>query len=241
PDTFYSPYCGQPRNDGPGNRGFVTNFRWHILDPLPFQDTIRFFLELKSHERTPGLSYARIGYHYARPGLTDDHTAIMPEDLRHLQLPENWQPAARMGARNSVFYDAENIITSRLHTGLKKGRLWAGGILLVWNPEKTGDSRTFSFQVKEKGTKRIHFAAALSPSSGRISVLVDNTATAFSDKQEIIDLYRPFRTLLRNFTLPPIELEPGEHSLTLKYEGAEAQVKKPEIGIDFIWVQKTDR
>ena len=32
PDIFAYPYCGQPRNDGPGNRGFVTNFRWHVLD-----------------------------------------------------------------------------------------------------------------------------------------------------------------------------------------------------------------
>ena len=32
PDIFLFPYCGQPRNDGPGNRGFVTNNRWHIID-----------------------------------------------------------------------------------------------------------------------------------------------------------------------------------------------------------------
>jgi hypothetical protein len=77
PDIFCFPYCGQPRNDGPGNRGFVTNYRWHILDPIPFHENMRFFMELFSHERTPGVSYARIAYHYAKPGLTDDHQAIM--------------------------------------------------------------------------------------------------------------------------------------------------------------------
>ena len=238
PDIFYFPYCGQPRNDGPGNRGFVTNFRWHILDPLPFQNTIRFFLELKSHERTEGLSYARIGYHYARPGLTDDHLAIMPEDLRYLRLPENWKPAARMGARNSVFYSAEDIILEGQRTGYKRGRLWEDGRLLVWYPREKGETQTFGFSTREKGKKRIHFAAALTPDSGRISVLVDKKPTTLANQQETVDLYRPFRTLLRNFTLPPMELGPGYHTLTLKYEGADPAVRRPEIGIDFIWVQK---
>jgi len=238
PDIFYFPYCGQPRNDGPGNRGFVTNFRWHILDPLPFQNTIRFFLELKSHERTEGVSYARIGYHYARPGLTDDHLVIMPEDLRYLRLPEIWKPAARMGARNSVFYEAEEIIRDGLRTGYKRGRLWADGRLLVWYPIETGETQTFAFNTREKGRKRIHFAAALTPDSGRISVLVDNTPTPLANQQETVDLYRPYRTLLRNFTLAPMELEPGYHTLILKYEGADPGVKRPEIGVDFIWVQK---
>ncbi|MGD2295587.1 MAG: DUF2961 domain-containing protein [Candidatus Aminicenantes bacterium] len=238
PDIFCFPYCGQPRNDGPGNRGFVTNFRWHILDPLPFQSTIRFFLELKSHERTERMSYGRIGYHYARPGLTDDHLTIMPDDLRYLRLPENWQPAARMGARNSVFYSAEEIIRDRMRTGYKRGRLWADGRLLVWYPRETGETQTFAFSTREKGKKRIHFAAALTANSGKISVLVDNTPAPLANQQKIVDLYRPFRTLLRNFTLPPMELESGYHTLTLKYEGADPAVRSPEIGIDFIWIQK---
>ncbi len=238
PDIFYFPYCGQPRNDGPGNRGFVTNFRWHILDPLPFQSTIRFFLELKSHERTEGMSYGRIGYHYARPGLTDDHLTIMPDDLRYLRLPENWQPAARMGARNSVFYSAEEIIRDRMRTGYKRGRLWADGRLLVWSPRETGETQTFAFSTREKGMKKIHFAAALTANSGKISVLVDNTPAPLANQQKTVDLYRPFRTLLRNFTLPPMELESGYHTLTLKYEGADPAVRSPEIGVDFIWIQK---
>jgi len=238
PDIFYFPFCGQPRNDGPGNRGFVTNFRWHILDPLPFKDNIRFFMEVYSHEQTPGLSYARIGYHYARPGLTDDHEAIMPEDLRHLELPEAWKPAARMGARNSVFYDAEKIMDSSFQTRFKKGRLWAGGEVLIWNPKNIAESKAFSFEIKEKREYRIHFAAALSPDSGKISIQVDGNSTPLANKKEVVDLYRPFRTLLRNFTLPLMELEPGKHALSLKFEGAVPEIKEPEIGIDFIWIQK---
>ena len=97
PDIFIYPYCGQPRNDGPGNRGFVTNYRWHILDPIPFTNDLRFYMELFSHERTPGMTYARIGYHYARPGLTDDFLPIKPADLREPQLPETWQARGANG------------------------------------------------------------------------------------------------------------------------------------------------
>jgi hypothetical protein len=241
PDIFYFPYCGQPRNDGPGNRGFVTNFRWHILDPLPFRTHIRFYMELYSHERTPGLSYARIGYHYARPGISDDHLAIMPEDLRHLELPASWKPANRMGARNSVFYEAERIVGERIHTRLGQGRLWSGARILNWLPRTQGESKAFTFSINEKGTYRVHFVAALTPKSGRISVALNDQFTSLTNNESIIDLNRPFRTLLRNFTLPTTELEPGRHTLVIKFEGAPEGLERPEIGIDFIWVQKTDR
>ena len=241
PDIFYYPYCGQPRNDGPGNRGFVTNFRWHILDPLPFQKHIRFYMELYSHECTPGLSYARMGYHYARPGASDDHLAIMPEDLRHLELPEIWKPANRMGARDSVFYEAEQIMHERIHTQRIQGRLWSDARLLAWYPRNPGESKAFSFRIDEQGKYRIHFAVALTPKAGKISVALNDQFTSLTNNEKIIDLNRPYRTLLRNFTLPTTELEPGRHTLILKFEGAPADVVRPEIGIDFIWIQKTDR
>jgi hypothetical protein len=240
PDIFYFPYCGQPRNDGPGNRGFVTDFRWHILDPLPFQTHIGFYMELFSHERTPGLSYARMGYHYARPGISDDHVAIMPEDLRFLELPERWKPAARMGARDSVFYEAESIIRERMHTRMEGGRLWSEGRLLLWHPRNQAESKAFAFRIREKGKYRVHFAAALNPHSGRVSVALDDRFLALDNDQKIIDLYRPYRVLLRNFTLPSTELEVGVHALILKFEGALPEVQRPEVGIDFIWVQKSN-
>jgi hypothetical protein len=241
PDIFYFPFCGQPRNDGPGNRGFVTNFRWHILDPLPFKHHIRFFMELFSHEVTPHLSYARIGYHYARPGLTDDHAAIMPEDLRPQQLPENWQPAARMGARNSVMFPAEKLLGDRSNTRFQEGRLWAGGKLLLWTPQKKGESKDFAFKIDKLGKYRIYITAALTPRSGRFSVLLNGEPLPQRGQESDIDLHRPYRTLLRNFALREMSLKPGEHTLTLTFTGAPESISIPEIGIDFIWIQALER
>jgi len=238
PDIFYFAYCGQPRNDGPGNRGFVTNYRWHILDNLPFKKHIRFYMELFSHERTPGLSYARTAYHYTRPGATDDHTAVKPDDLRHLVLPANWIPAARMGARNSKIYPAEKLLSKGENTKLSDGRLWAEGKILTWTPNKKGDSLDFYFSISEKGQYRVHFVAGLSPNTGQISLKLDGNPSPLNNKKEIIDLYRPYRTLLRNFTLPNTELTVGKHKLSLLFAGADQSIKNPLVGIDFIWIQE---
>lgn len=238
PDIFLYPYCGQPRNDGPGNRGFVTNYRWHILDAIPFQKNIRFYMELFCHERTPDMSYARIGYHYARPGVTDDHLPIKPADLRAPVLPEGWQPAARMGAANSVFYTSEDCVTDKENTRLESGAMWAGAKLLVWTPDKKGDRKSFKIKIDAAGKKQINVAFAMTPRSGKVAFYLDGEPLQVSNRSETADLYRPYRTLLRRIALMPTELTAGDHTLTLEWRGAGDDVKKPEVGIDFFWVQR---
>jgi hypothetical protein len=146
-----------------------------------------------------------------------------------------------MGARDSVFYEAERIMRERIHTRMVQGRLWSGARLLNWYPRNPGESKAFSFRIDEKGTYRVHFAVALTPSAGKISVAMNDRLTSLTNNEKIINLNRPHRTLIRNFTLPASELEPGRHTLILKFEGAPVDVERPEIGIDFIWIQKTDR
>jgi len=237
PDIFTYAYCGQPRNDGPGNRGFVTNYRWHVLDPLPFQQSIGFYMELYSHERTPGFSYARIAYHYARAGLTDDHTVIMPSDVRELRLPDNWQPAARGGARNSVFYQAEEL-TGGMPLPLASDPLYAGGRLLVWPPRIEGDVLRLNVPVAASGEHRIHFVVRLDQNGGNVDVRWDGEPAELTNGTSSIDLNRPHRTLLRNYTLRQREIAAGTHVLEFVFSGAPSRVRRPEIGIDFIWVQE---
>lgn len=236
PDIFAFPYCGQPRNDGPGNRGFVTNYRWHVLDPLPFTQRIGFYMELYSHERTPGLSYARIGYHYGRPGVTDDHVAIKPDDVRELSLPEGWMPPARMGARNAVFYQTEELLTGE-QLPLDAGRLYAGGQLPVWRPAALRDVLRLAVPVTADGEYRVHFVARLERKGGTLQVKWDGEPAELTTEGSTVDLYRPHRSLLRNYTLRQRQLSAGTHTLEFVFEGAPGEVARPEFGIDFVWVQ----
>ena len=235
PDIFAFAYCGQPRNDGPGNRGFVSTYRWHILDRLPFERSIGFSMELYSHERTPGLAYARVGYHYGRPGLMDDHVAIKPVDVREQRLPE-WMPAGRMGAQNSVFYQTEAVLAlTRLP--FESGRLYAGGRLPVWRPARTGDVLRLRIPVAAAGQYLIHFVARLDARGGKLWVRWDGKRAELESGDSTVDVRLPYRTVLRDFALKPQRLAAGRHALEFVFDGG-AEAARPEIAIDFVWVQE---
>jgi hypothetical protein len=237
PDVFWFPYGGQPRNDGPGNRGFAADYRWHVIDPLPFTRSIAFYMELYSHERTPGLSYARVGYHYARPGLTDDHVAIAPADVRVLRLPE-WMPAARMGARNSVMHQTEELLATSLPA--ERGARYAGGRLPVWRPSGPGDMLRIRVPVADSGEYRIRFVMRLDRHGGTVAVRFAGEPAPLQSGDSTVNTYRPHRTLLRDYALEPRRLTAGAHTLAFVFQGAPDDVQRPAIGIDFVWVQKVD-
>jgi len=238
PEIFGFAYCGQPRDDGPANRGFVVNHRWHVLDAMPFASHLAFYMELYSHERTEGVSYARLAYHYGAPGLRDDHVDITAEDVRPPSLPPGWQPAARMGARGSTFFPAEDVLADKANTTLAEGNLWAGGRLLVWRPARAGDEVAFTLPVRQTGQYVVRITAALTPDSGPISARLDAKDVGFGGKTKTIDLRVPHRTMLRTFSSRKVPLTQGDHVLTLRHEGQPGRGKGGKVGVDFLWVQK---
>ena len=234
PDIFGFAYCGQPRNDGPGNRGFVTNHRWHILDSLPFRQRLAFYMELWTHRHVPGFSYARIGYHYARPGLIDDHLPVTAENVRALSLPANWRPLAEGGARNSVFIEAEDALqTGRGDRGLDTitDNLFSGGRLLRWSPTERGEEIALRFTIEKPGTYAADLCAMMSGDSGPVRIWIDDRSG--DEEATVLDLNSPGRRVLRRISTRTAELSAGEHRMHLRFIGEPGQI----VGVDFLWIQ----
>jgi hypothetical protein len=232
-ELFDYGYCGQPRNDGPANRGFVTNYRWHILDNIPFGKSFDFFMELYSHRAVEHFSYARMIYAYAVPGAHDDHLTITKSDVRQLEPPADWWPEAAGAASKSIFYQVETLLSKPQNIELVKDPQWSAKQMVLWKPQSKDESLTILLPATKTGNFRINFTVARTAGGGKMQVFLDNKPIPFNGG-DVVDLSTSFRSVARNISSEKLELTEGIHVLTIKPAGAQPG----PIGLDFIWMQE---
>ena len=232
-ELFDHAYCGQPRNDGPDNRGFVTNYRWHILDNIAFEKSFDFFMELYSHRVVPGFSYGRMIYVYALREAHDDHMVITREDVRELKLPERWWPEADGWAHNAIFYQVEDLLSGHFTVELESSYLWSDGEMVVWTPKAPGERLDLDVPVTEDGKYMIAVTLARRPGDGQIKVLLDGKVIPM-EGAEIHDLSTGYQPVSRNLKSGDLDLKEGLHRLSIEAIGDPV---KP-VGLDFIWVKR---
>ncbi|TWT78352.1 hypothetical protein Pla123a_11430 [Posidoniimonas polymericola] len=236
-DIFSFPFAGQPRNDGPANRGFVTNYRFHFLDDQPFNDRLAFTMELLSNHSVEGLSYACQAYHYGRPGMIDDHRPITSEDVRPPRLPAPWTPLAEFGSEDATFFEPEQLISDKAaQLASERGGLWSAGRLLTWRPTAVGDTLRLTFPVQEAAAYEVRVGLAVDARAGMVSAKLDDEPFGFGDPQEALRTAASRRTMLRASASDEVSLSQGDHELVLRYEGNGRGVE-PFVGIDFLWLQ----
>ncbi|MGQ9663474.1 MAG: DUF2961 domain-containing protein, partial [Kiritimatiellia bacterium] len=236
PHIFSYAYSGQTRNDGPANRGHVSNYRWHIADPLPFRNSIAFLLELASHRATPGFSYARACYYYGRPGVIDDHVSIPGRDLFIPVIPA-WMPEAVSGASQSVFFQAEDTLRHGNARAVEAGPQWAGNKLLVWQPSHPGEELSLEFPVKEDGKYFLALVFRQNNKGGTIFLRLNDQPLPLRQQKQV-NLYEPHRMLSRAWEAVPIDLNAGTQQLVIRFEGPPPNATDAEIGLDFVWLRK---
>ncbi len=230
---FTHAYCGQPRNDGPANRGFVTNYRWHILDNIPFEKNFDFYMELYSHRVVPDFSYARTIYTYAIPESHDDHIPITKADVKMPQMPENWWPEPDGWALNAIFYQIEDILGGHTTLSIRDSYLWSAGKLAVWKPKQEGEELQLRIPITEKGNYLVALTVAKMPGAGKIEVSLDGQVLKLNGAENH-DLSKPYRVVARNLKSGGIDLSEGIHLLTVK----SVDPNNKPVGLDFIWVKK---
>lgn len=229
-DIFYYPYCGQPRDDGPCTRGFITNFRWHIIDDIPFYDKLAFYLELLPHNVVSNFSYARMVYLYGESGMIDDHYSITPDMVRPIKMPI-WNPISSGAATDYRFLSAEQTLREGSPISFEYDPLWAGGNLMLWTPSKKGEKLVMAVNTSA-GRKNMQFTFALLENGGEIKVYINGQHVRLRG-QEVIDLNVSGRKLNRSFATEDIDFKQGENIIIIE-NVSEGTVK---IGVDLLWIR----
>ncbi len=230
-DLFGDPYCGQPLDSGPDTSGLVSNHRFQVIDAVPFERSLAAVIELWTHSPTPGMSYARIGYYYARPDAMDDHRGLTPGDLELRPLPRRTFEArgAAAGARSVHFDDLRMEATA--------GRVEIAPLPIAtrlhvanWQAGKGGRLK-FELPVEEDGRVSLHLVAVHRPDGAAIRVLLDGVQLPGSP--DAIPLRSAFAPRVLNVNLPPVEVKAGR-PLAIELECVEPGV----VGLDSIWIRK---
>lgn len=81
PQRFYTPFISQPRGEGNKKWGYSNNNRYHLLDDIPFTESIKFDMEIW-HPFRKQMNYAATTFFYADPNATQ---SVIPHiaSVRH--------------------------------------------------------------------------------------------------------------------------------------------------------------
>jgi hypothetical protein len=156
PEPFERAYHAQPRCDGPGNYGHTSLQRWHVIDPVPFRERLRFDMEIWHHRRDVELHVGAVTYFYARPGAR----VVVPEPLREARLPPPLPELKMLVIPGAIEGEACETEPSGgtaapqdlLHFGAER---WSRDAHLWWRGAKPGDALDVFFDVPRAGSYRV--------------------------------------------------------------------------------------
>ncbi|MFN8205986.1 MAG: glycoside hydrolase family 172 protein [Bacteroidales bacterium] len=233
-EVFSFPYCGQPRNDGPGNRGYVSNFRWHVADDIYFNEKIAFYMELRHHGVVKGFSYARMVYYYALPEAEGNSAKPDDSTIRPVTYT-NWSPVAFKGSAGWDFIQAEDLITARNKCVVAEDEICAGMKVLEWTPSGAeGELYLVIPSNKEVQKTRIGLTIEHSPEGSKLCFLWNDIPVRVDGRDTLYCRSVTGRKLETHFT-DEIDLRKGRNKLTVKMPECSGR----QVGrFDFIWIRE---
>ncbi|HET6630672.1 MAG TPA: glycoside hydrolase family 172 protein [Woeseiaceae bacterium] len=140
---YSAPYHGVTLKDA--DTGRINTYRWHIEDPIPFDQSFRFVIEHGGTNDMPGVVYSSVAYWYQ----THPHAPFPP-------LPANLLP---LSGATAPGIEGEDLAATAQATGGEvrtqdmsgfEGE-WGGGEQLWWVEAAPGDTLTLSIEPEEAG------------------------------------------------------------------------------------------
>ncbi len=144
---YAAPYHGITIKDEDDGR--VNTYRWHIEDPIPFTESLKFLIEHGGGNDMPGVEYASVAFWYQ----THPHAPFPPLPEELLPLGDVFQPSV----------EGEALLERATATGgeLEIQRMdafdgeWSKDAQLWWIQARPGDQLTLPVEAAAAGTYEI--------------------------------------------------------------------------------------
>jgi hypothetical protein len=145
--VYSAPYHGVTVKDAEAGR--ISTYRWHVEDPIPFRESLRFTIEHGGGNDAPGVEYSTVAFWYQ----THPH-APFPA-LGHPLLPSRRVTEPEIEAE--ALLGAARASGGRLEIQdmSEFGGHWGGDAQLWWVEARPGDRLTLPLEVAEAGTWEI--------------------------------------------------------------------------------------
>ena len=167
PVPFQRPYHAQTRCDGPINFGHTSVNRWHILDAIPFERSLRFDMEVWHSRRGVEVTYGAVNYWYARPGGTDNVPPVERKRLKITDLPEPEVKRIEGALEAETLRVATTGGVAQAQDTSGFAGLWSGDKHLWWRDAKVGDVLTVQFDAPAAGRYEVGAYLTMAPDYGR--------------------------------------------------------------------------
>ena len=195
--TFTHAFHNQVRADGPANFGHSCVSRFHFLDAIPFDKSIKFDMEVWHHNKETSVSLASTVYWYARPGEKDNFALIKKEELVIPELPPCKKvPGAIEGEKMKVINVSGGLTDTKLPgenfpesktldgsiplipclTACWHGMERSGSRALWWFENKSGDVAELEFDSEKYGTNKVIISSTCGPIFGKFNISIHGQA-----------------------------------------------------------------
>jgi hypothetical protein len=229
--TRTGPWFGQPRwqGDRAGDSGVC--YRWHVLDPVGFGQSLRVAMEHKGNYEDD-----LAGFYVERPDFLSSvaywYQVGMP--TRFADLPD-WEQRRVPWQHQHLVRQFQHVqVTGPARVEVQTQGFFGARPLLLWPNSELGARMTVPFTVEQEGTYAVRLTALQGPSYGRYQLLLDDQPVAEADfggpEDAELDLPVCVRTL-----------QAGPHTLTWEAvagTGAASQDRAKPLAVEMLRLLK---
>ena len=230
PELYSHPYHAQPACDGPGNHGITTVNRFHILDPIPFHESVKFDMELW-HWRACKVDYMTTTFFYAEAGARD-RAPFPAGKAPYWKEPGKYVPPRVAGALEAeeMKFKAESGVVEIQHGGYN----WSNDRQVWWMDGKVGTVLTITFDTPEAGRYQVLARFTRAPDYGRHKITVNDSGDAFE-----LDFYARRVRLTKELDIGTFDLKKAGNRMRVKCTGKNKKaINRRMFGLDYLKLEK---